>query len=313
MKTHPMQLSALVALSIGIASCDENDPRLSADSNLLAITQATSGTQELIAFGRQSPGTITQKTLVTGLASGDSIIGLDVRPADNILIILTRNSTTAKLYTVNPSSGVATSICTLVSGATGMSTSVALGASDNYGADFNPTALGGNALRVVSSAGQNLRVETRPGMTLGMNVAGASECATSVDGSLNTVAAGASTTRTGISAAAYTNSVAGATATTLYYIDADEAAPTTTIGDRLAISTDPNGGLVGNVGGPLGPDISGINGFEIGGADNIVSLAAQIGSATVSTLFSVNLATGLATELGTIGGGVAVTGLTSKP
>lgn len=298
------------AAAAGLAGCDD-DPQIAAEANLVAVTQAAAGSQKLVTFSRQTPGTLARSTTITGLEAGDVVIGLDLRPADGVLVALTRNGTAASLYSLDGASGAATFICDLVTGAT--PTAVALGATDGYGTDFNPTALAGNALRVVSTAGQNLRVETRPATALATNVAIAGQCATATDTALNTVTGGSSAARTGISAAAYANSVSGAATTTLYYLDTDEAAPTATVGDRLAISTDPNGGLVGNVGGPLGPDLAAVNGFEITPSSNLATLAGQVGAETSSRLYSVNLVTGLATELGTVGGGEPIAGLTTRP
>ena len=302
MHKHLIRMLFIAPLALGVAACDD-DPLIIASADLLAVTQPAAGTQRLVAFNRQSPGTLSQNTTITGLMMGDAIIGLDLRPSDGVLVALARNGTTARLYTLT-TGGAATSVCTLVTG--GAATPVALGAADSYAADFNPTALLGNALRVASSTGQNLRVETRPMMALSTNIAGAGQCATATDTTLNTVTAGVSATRAGISAAAYTNSVTPVpTSTTLYYIDSDT--------NRLTISTDPNGGLVGNVGGTLGPDITGVNGFEISGTSGAATLVAQVGAATSSTLYNVNLATGVATELGTVGGGELITGLTTRP
>lgn len=311
MRKHLIGMLFIAPLALTLTACDD-DPLILASADLLAVTQAATGAQKLVAFNRQTPGTLTQSTLITGTAlvttNADVIIGLDVRPADGALIALGRNGTAARLYTVNPTTGVSTLLCTLVTGAG--ATAVTLGAADSYGADFNPTALAGNALRVVSSAGQNLRVETRPATALATNIAGANQCATATDATLNTVTAGVSATRTGVSAAAYTNSVSGSSATALYYIDS--------AADRLAISTDPNGGLVGNVGGtaiapPLGADITGVNGFEISSSSGAATLVAQVGTATSSTLYNVNLLTGIVTELGTVGGGELIAGVTTRP
>lgn len=306
MRRYLIKMLFVAPLALGLAAC-EDDPLVSVSDPLLGVTQGATGAQSLVAFNRQTPGTLTLNTPITGgvVTNSDVIIGLDVRPADGTLIALGRNGTAGRLYSINPSTGVSTLLCALVTGPMGSSVAVALGAADNYGVDFNPTALAGNALRVVSSAGQNLRIETRPGMAIGTNVAVAGQCATATDTALNTSTAGVAAARNGISAAAYTNSVSGATSTTLYYIDSTA--------DRLTISTDPNGGLVGNVGGTLGVDISGINGFEIGGTSGAVTLVAQVGAATVSTVYNVNLATGVATELGTVGGTALIAGVTTRP
>lgn len=120
---------------------------------------------------------------LTGLQAGESLYGIDFRPATGQLYAL---GSTSRLYTINTSSGAATVIGTL---------STPLSGTD-FGFDFNPAV---DRIRIVSNTGQNLRVNPADG-------------ATTVDGTLN----GATSM---ITAAAYTNNFAGVTTTQLYGID----------------------------------------------------------------------------------------------
>jgi len=149
-----------------------------------------------------------------------------------------------------------------------------------FGMDWNPT--GPVALRIVSDAGQNLRVTD------------VATGATTADGAIN----GAS----GLSGAAYTNSVQGAGATTLYTID--------TAADRLRIQSPPNTGAQLDAG-ALGVDVAAVAGFEIDGRDNTAFAALDLAGSAVTTFHTVNLATGaVSAPLGTLGGGKRLRGLT---
>ena len=138
----------------------------------------------LLIFNPNMPSATVSKA-ITGLATGEMVLGIDFRPATSQLYALGSSS---RLYTVNASSGAAVAI--------GMAPfSVALSGTD-FGFDFNPVA---DRARIVSNTGQNLRVNPVDG-TL------------TVDGALNPSTGG-------ISAAAYTNNFAGTTSTMLFDID----------------------------------------------------------------------------------------------
>ena len=104
-------------------------------------------------------------------------------------------------------------------------------------------------------------------------------------------------TRTGVSAAAYTNSFAIACRTTLLFID--------TATDRLLTTSDPNAGTVTEVG-SLGVNAEAGSGYDIVTAadgTNTAFAVLTVGGAT--TLYTINLTSGAATATG------AVTGLNS--
>ena len=122
-----------------------------------------------------------------------------------------------------------------------------------------------------------------------------------VDGTL-TYAAGdagaASTPR--IVGSAYTNSVAGATTTQLYDLDAGR--------DVLALQNPPNNGTLVTVG-SLGIDIGDNAGFDISAVDGVAYAAVQVGQSASSQLYTVNLTTGATTLVGRIGGYVPLRAL----
>lgn len=140
----------------------------------------------LSIFDLTAPGFAITKA-ITGLQPGESIAGIDMRPATGQLYALGSSS---RLYTINMSSGAATAV--------GTAPFTTLLSGTSFGFDFNPTV---DRIRVVSNTGQNLRLDPNTGMVA------------AVDGTLNPGSPA-------VSAAAYTNNFAGATTTTLYVIDA---------------------------------------------------------------------------------------------
>ena len=217
------------------------------------------GSGSIVTFDSTSPGTITSSRSITGLGSGVTLTGIDLRPADNQLYSV---STTGTVYRLTLSGGnyVATSLGAISTSPSGTS----------FGLDFNPTV---DRLRMVSDTNQNLRINqttTPPGVTVDGLI--------TLDGSSNVDLLGS----------AYTNSVFGATTTTLFGIDA--------FTDALVRSTNPNGGIYTNVGSlglllgstdQLGFDISGFSGAGYFSVND--------------SFYGINLATGGATLIGGLG------------
>jgi hypothetical protein len=192
------------------------------------------------------------------------LVGIDVRPADRRLYGLT---TANELYTIDPKSGDAKLVSSLT---------VPFEGGARSGIDFNPQA---DRLRLISADGQNLRVNVDIG-------------ATAVDGSVAYAPGDANAgRRPAVAASAYTNSLPNAATTKLFDIDAAQ--------DVLALQDPPNDGILVTIG-RLGVDFGPLAGFEIvtdaSGQDRAFA-------ASGSTLYAVDLATGAATPLGTIGGG----------
>jgi hypothetical protein len=147
------------------------------------VAYATTSANTLLIFNPSSPATTISKT-ITGLAAGETIHGIDMRPLNGQLFAL---GSTGRLYAINSSSGAATAV--------GGVFSTALSGT-HFGFDFNPTV---DRIRIVSNTGQNLRVNPADGSV-------------TVDGALNPGTPM-------ITAAAYTNNFAGTTTTQLFDID----------------------------------------------------------------------------------------------
>jgi len=194
------------------------------------------------------------------------LIGIDRRPADGVLYGLT---TTNEVYRIDPRTGQASLVSSLT---------VPFDGDARSGVDFNPQA---DRLRVVSHDGQNLRVN----VTLG---------ATAVDGALRYKDGDSGAgKRPRITASAYTHNVADAPDTKLFEID-DER-------DVLVLQDPPNDGVLTTVG-PLGIDFGPLGGFDI-----VTDAAGRDAgyAASCATLYAIDLSTGAARSMGTIGDGRA--------
>ena len=225
------------------------------------------GSSSIVTFDSTSPGTITSSRTITGLGTGVTLTGIDLRPADNQLYSVSTSGTVYRL-TLSGSNYVATSLGTISTSPSGAS----------FGLDFNPTV---DRLRMVSDTNQNLRINqtaTPPGVTVDGMI--------TLDGSSNVDLLGS----------AYTNSVFGATTTTLFGIDA--------FTDALVRSTNPNGGIYTNVG---------LLGLTLGSTDLLgfdISGFSGAGFFSVNTNFyGIDLGTGRASLIGGLGA-QGITGIT---
>lgn len=146
------------------------------------VAYAVNAANQLLIFNPTNPGTSVAKP-ITGLGSGETVVGLDFRPVNGQLYAVTSNS---RLFTLNTSSGAAALVATLSMPLQGTS----------FGVDFNPVV---DRIRVVSNTGQNLRINPLDGVAI-------------KDGDLKPG-------MPAVTGAAYSNNVAGTATTTLYDID----------------------------------------------------------------------------------------------
>ncbi|MCP9496527.1 MAG: DUF4394 domain-containing protein [Pyrinomonadaceae bacterium MAG19_C2-C3] len=253
------------------------------------IIYAATTSNNLIRFNARTPGTIDATIAITDLTG--TLVGIDFRPSSpgtsntrRLLYGLAQEpvTSTGRIYSIDLATGVATLFYTLTTPLEG----------DFFGVDFNPVP---DALRIVSDTGQNLRIAA---------LASGSPT-TNVDSPLNN---GGSGTITGVTAAAYTNADSStATGTALYGINTEN--------DTLVLQgTNPSNGTAGNPGNPnagvitnvgtLGIITDVVNGFDISSSVNSI-----VGYAAFGTdLVRINLVTGEATPIGTIGIGGGIPG-----
>ncbi|MET0534774.1 MAG: DUF4394 domain-containing protein, partial [Steroidobacter sp.] len=234
---------------------------------LLALTDNNG----LSSFNSAFPPKLCTTGTIAGLQGGETVIGIDTRPADRTLYALTSGG---RLYTVNPSTATATFKAALTAAAGDDNPFTALDTVP-ITIDVSPAADG---LRVISANGTNLRVVLDTGATI-------------TDAALNP--AGSTVTAIG-----YTNKFAGTANATLYVVD--------TQNDRLLIQGRAPGSPINGDLTPVGPlnvgDVQAIAGMEINATNNTAFAAFQIGgAATTSDLYNINLLTGAATRVNNIG------------
>ena len=219
------------------------------------------GANQLFTFDTAAPGTATSTQAVSGLRAGETLLGLDYRPATSQLYGL---GSTGRLYTID--GGVASFASTPDVAPSGR----------EFGFGFNPVP---DRLRVTGDTGQNLRVNVDTGATI-------------VDGALAYAAGDVNAGKTpGVTAVGYTNQVSG-TVTTTQLFDIDTA------NDVLALQNPPNAGTLNTVG-ALGVDASAVAGFDISGETGQAFAALTV--AGITGLYGIDLATGAATRIGAFG------------
>ena len=281
-------LLTLLATS-GVAAAAPSDGR--------TIYGVTSNGNRLVRFPANNPGAATAVVLanqgsILGLITPDErVVGIDFRPSTGVLYALTigqvtgtgnSQTGTGRLYTIDKATAVATFVSTVTTPLSGA----------YYDIGFNPVS---DALRIVSSNGQNLRVPSANGFSTTI----ADTALTYPSGDRN---GGQSPKVAGID---YTP--ANGNATTLYDIDY--------VVDSLSVQgspggtpNSPNGGVLTTVGSSgLGVNVNNLLGFDFE-VDGTGYATAQTldpdtgGSSPGTTLFTVNTGTGMLTKIGDVRG-----------
>ncbi|MBX7220649.1 MAG: DUF4394 domain-containing protein [Blastocatellia bacterium] len=238
------------------------------------IVYALTTNNSLLTFSVNTPQNILTRVAITGLQANENLLGIDFRPATGQLFGL---GSTSRVYIINPSSGVATSA--------GSAPFTPALTGNDFGFDFNPVP---DRIRVFSESDQNLRLNPNNGA-----VAGTDTNLAYAAGDRN-----AGQNPNGV-AAAYTNNFNGTPATTLYVIDStlDIVAR---MGDFDGAPISPNSGQLFTVG-SLGVNTTGLAGFDVAATDGTAYASLTVSGETNSSLYRVNLGTGRAAFLGSIG------------
>ncbi len=236
----------------------------------------------LVNWDSASPGTIIAGVAITGLANNETIQGIDFRTASGDLYAIGSRS---NLYTINLTTGVATA----VNGGVNNPFNPTLNGS-NFGLDYNPVV---NLLRVTSNADQNMRVNPFTGAVVGVDAPLAY-----ANGDPNFGV------NPNVTHSAYSNNFARSTSTSLFGIDAGL--------DVLVLQNPANSGQLTTIG-SLGVNIAEDGGFDIWGPKNVAFAALRPVGLSVSHFYSIDLNTGVATDLGEIGGGVNIRAMSIFP
>jgi Domain of unknown function (DUF4394) len=267
------------ALLTACASTSEpaGEPR---PETVYAVTDAA----ELIRFNAGRPQHIEQRLPLQGLRPGDRLVGIDFRVARGVLFAL---SASGRLYTVDTSTARLSAV--------GSGAPVAL-QGQRFGVDFNPVA---DRVRVASDSGQNLRLHPDTGALAATDPA--VQLPATRTGAAPVVVAGA----------AYTYNKRDDKLTTNYAIDIANGWLLTQ-GSREGVQpvVSPNTGVLAVVG-ELGTGALEDAAFDIADTNNAALAALRSGGRT--RLFALDLDTGRARLLGTVGDGRALWGLAIAP
>ena len=156
----------------------------------------------------------------------------------------------------------------------------------SHGFDFNPTI---DRIRVVNDVNKNYVFNPITGAL--------QTTATDLFYPVGDANAGADPN---VAGSAYSNNFVGATTSQLYGIDT---------GLNILATQANNAGTLGTIG-PLGVDISALAGFDISGATGTAYAIMTPAGSSQSIFYAINLATGAATPVGPVGGGLLITAMT---
>jgi len=255
---YSLPKAAGLAVLFTLCSCEQeqvSDDMQTQKQKMVPDTEfyALAGGMMLDHYSTANPESALNSVMISGLQQDEKILSIDFRPATGQLYGL---GSTSRIYVIDPDSGMARAI------GTGPFTPMLSG--DVTGFDFNPTV---DRIRVVTSSGQNLRLNPETGM-----VAATDLMINGSDGAM-------------ITGVAYTNNMAGAATTTLYDIDVTS--------DKLFMQNPPNNGTLVAVG-KLNLKVEGDGGFDISPMGTALALYEVNKKAT---LMHVDLMTGNATIL----------------
>lgn len=265
-------------------------------------------------FNAMTPEQVTD-VAVSGLTTGEVLVGIDFRPSTGELMALGVDATanTGTLYRIDPQVGSATTI----GSASGIAFVDISGnpvdlppLSSGYGLNFNPTV---DRIRVVTGTGLNFRLNPVTGAAVDGDTGLSSVVTgTNPDGAIN----GATST---VQGTAYTNSFAqpaSSLVTTQYTIDADS--------DSVYIQNSPNAGtqtqriVLSQFGTSV--NVTAVEGFDISSSVRASASNAAVASgralaaltiAGTTSLYSIDLTSGALTLRGVVGdGATGLSGLT---
>ncbi|MEK8050008.1 DUF4394 domain-containing protein [Ideonella sp. DXS22W] len=255
-------------------------PPVPRKETVLAVTDAG----ELIRFNAGTPQRIDSRVPLRGLPAGQTLVGMDFRVARGVLYGLTSGGV---LVTIDTASGQLKPVGTAAVALQGQ----------RFGVDFNPAA---DRVRVVSDSGQNLRLHpdtgalaaTDPPLAWAPGDVGAAQPPR-------------------VAAAGYTYNLRDDKRTTNYALDLATGALLTQGSHEDAVPpVSPNTGLLRTVG-MLGTGALDDAAMDISDTDNTALAALRRHGRT--RLYRLDLATGHAALLGTVGDGRALWGMAIQP
>ncbi|HUQ28149.1 MAG TPA: DUF4394 domain-containing protein [Usitatibacter sp.] len=276
----PVAVVACILLATACASPEREAEGPQRKETIVAVTEG--GT--LLRFNAGQPQRVTEVGRITGLQPNEGLMGIDYRVARGVLFGL---GSSGRVYTIDAKTAQATAV--------GAPLAMPLMGGE-FGFDFNPAV---DRIRIVSNTGQNLRAHPDTGAAVDGNP---NSDGVQGDGTLAYAAgdrnAGQSPRVVG---AAYTYNKQNEKITTNYALDATTGA-LVTLGTREGVTpaVSPNTGQLFTVG-SLGVPRFQRAGFDIADVDNAAFAALNHDGAAATRLYTIDLGTGKATFIGTVG------------
>jgi hypothetical protein len=292
-RIRTLSILAAVAAVAGCAVAERETEGPPRKESLVGVTESN----QLVRFNGGQPQKVTVVGAVKGMQPGESVVGIDFRVSRGVLFAL---GSTGRIYTIDAKTAQATAIG-------GAPLAIAL-EGKAFGFDFNPTV---DRIRIVSETGQNFRGHPDTGAAVDSdpNAPGVQG-----DGRLAYAASDANAGKAPrVVGAGYTYNKQNEKITTNYAIDAATGSLVmqgTKEGATPAVS--PNTGQLFTVG-SLGIGSFSRASFDISDVNNAAYLGADVEGRRGTRLYSVDLATGKASFIGTVGGGESLRGLAIEP
>ncbi|MCV2421835.1 DUF4394 domain-containing protein [Paucibacter sp. DJ2R-2] len=284
---------ALLAL-VGLAACSsvpDETPGPAAREMIYAVTSA----QQLIQFNAGQPQVLLSSKPLRGLAPQERLLGIDYRVAKGQLYGL---GASGQLYRINTQDGSVSAV--------GTPSALPSDGAQEWGFDFNPTV---DRIRVVNDAGFNLRLHPDTGAVVDGN---AELPGLQFDGRLAFDAGDVNAVKlVAIVAAGYSYNKRDEKITTNYALEGRQGLLVhqgSKEGVQPMIS--PNSGRLFTVG-SLGLGTFERATLDVSDVSNTAYSAISRGGSSV--WYRIDLETGRATRIGTIGGGAAVVGAAIEP
>lgn len=225
------------------------------------LIYAVTADQDLISFDSANPGTILTARGLTGLVVGDAVRSMDFSDANGNLYLIGSSS---RLYTVDPSTGIATPV------GAGPFSPILNGTT--FGMAYNPAS---GQIQLVSDLNQSLRLNPLLGVNAGTDP--------NVQYAVGDINFGVDPVINGLA-------ISGGS---VYALDSSL--------NILAQLNTASGQLTSI--GPLGTDISRFNGFDISPGNGLAYLGSPAASGGLAAdLWRLNTGTGQLTLVGHIGG-----------
>lgn len=276
---------AVVLGGVVVAGCAVvSDPAAQSHRETLRVL---TDKNELLTISAGQPTKVLHRVRLTGWDAGDALVGMDYRVAKGMLYALGRSG---RLYVVDTVSGTLKPV--------GAAPAVAL-QGDALAVDFNPVA---DRLRVISASGQNLRLHPDTGAVAATDPAPSYSAGDKRAG-----------TKPEVVAAAYTYNKKDDKLTTNFAIDRN-GGYLVTMGSAEGVQpvVSFNTGQLFTVGalGVAGMTDASMDIADLSGA---AYAAVRLKSHATTRLYAVDLQTGKASFIGTIGDGDKVLGIAIEP